>query len=70
MDRAEIKKRFTHHPPDAATEERHVCARGAVTETAEVLNELLPEGREKSLAITHLETALFWANAAIAREGK
>ena len=26
-----------------------------------------PEGRERSLALTHLETALFYANAAVAR---
>lgn len=32
------------------------------------LNDWLPEGREKALAITNLEQVMFWANAAIARE--
>jgi len=27
-----------------------------------------PSTREQSLAITHLEEAMFWANAALARE--
>ncbi|MGH3375967.1 MAG: DUF7681 family protein [Actinoallomurus sp.] len=35
---------------------------------ADALNEVLPEGREKSLAITNLEQAMFWANAAVARQ--
>jgi hypothetical protein len=30
---------------------------------------MVPEGREKALALTNLEQVMFWANAAIAREG-
>jgi hypothetical protein len=28
----------------------------------------LPEGREKALAVTHLEEVMMWSNAAIARQ--
>lgn len=35
--------------------------------TASVLDEELPDSREKSLAVTKLEEAAFWANAAIQR---
>lgn len=35
--------------------------------TAEDVIELIPEGREASLAVTHLEEALMWANKAVAR---
>jgi hypothetical protein len=31
------------------------------------INEKCPDSREKSLAITHLEETVMWANAAIAR---
>lgn len=34
------------------------------------INGLVLEGREKSLAMTHLEEVLFWANAGIARAPK
>jgi hypothetical protein len=29
---------------------------------------MLPDGREKALAFTHLEEVTMWANAAIARD--
>jgi hypothetical protein len=32
------------------------------------LLDLLPPGREKALVLTNLEQAMFWANAAIARQ--
>jgi hypothetical protein len=41
--------------------------RQACRRLADELNAKLPEGREKSLAITHLEEVMFWGNAAIAR---
>ena len=45
----------------------HGSVRAACLELAHQLNDDLPEGREKSVAITKLEEAMFWANAAIAR---
>lgn len=37
-------------------------------DSAELENRHLPDGREKSLAMTRLEEVMFWSNAAIARE--
>lgn len=68
MNPADIANRFDFHP--ASTEEKrneHTSVRQACRRLADDLNDRLPEGREKSLAITHLEEAMFWANAAIAR---
>lgn len=68
MHTDDIKNRFDFHA--ATTEEKrmvHTSVRVHCLELAEFVNENVPDGREKSLAITHLEEAMFWANAAIAR---
>lgn len=68
MDIAELSNRFRYHPP--TTSERitlHGEVRTLVSELAMHLNELLPEGREKSVVMTKLEETMFWANAAVAR---
>ena len=68
MDPADIKHRFAF--PAAADQEKrdaHASARQACRQAAERIDELCPEGREKALAITKLEEAMFWANAALAR---
>lgn len=68
MDQNDLDNRFMYHPP--VTDDKKL-AHEKVREFCRLLsldlNELLPEGREKSLAITHLETVMFWANAAVAR---
>jgi hypothetical protein len=68
MDSRDIEHRFAFHAASRQEKaDEHTSARQGCRQLADRLNDLLPEGREKSLAITHLEQVMFWANAAIAR---
>lgn len=66
MESDEIDRRFMYHPPSPNRVALHEDLRKAFRELAHVCNEVLPEGREKSLALTQLQDGLMWANAAIA----
>lgn len=66
-DAADIRNRFEYHAPDETKAETHKRVRQLCLAVAMDLNAMLPEGREKSSAITHLEETMFWANAALAR---
>lgn len=64
----ELNWRFMYHPPkDDSTKQKHEYVRDISAKIARAFFWNLPEGREKSLAITKVEEAMFWANAAIAR---
>ena len=67
MEGQEIEKRFTYHAPKAGQPAKYEKLRSKARELAELVNELCPESREKSLAITALEESSMWANASIAR---
>jgi len=64
----DIERRFSYHPPSTGeVVAAHQEVRTACSDVATRFNATLPEGREKALALTKLEEAMFWANAAIAR---
>jgi hypothetical protein len=67
VDDADLANRFTYHAPKDGQPERYGRIRSAAHELATLLNSECPESREKSLAMTHLEDAVMWANASIAR---
>jgi hypothetical protein len=62
-----LKNRFTYHPPKEGQPEMFVQIRDKGYELAKLIDELCPDSREKSLAITKIEEAIMWANAGIVR---
>ena len=70
IDPKDIEHRFAFHA--ATTDEKrdaHTSVRQSCRRLADYLNENLPDGREKALAMTKLEEVMFWGNAALARQG-
>lgn len=63
----ELLTRFTYHPPKPGQPEQYEKIRGMGLVLAQLIRDATPDSREQSLAMTHLEEAIFWANAAIAR---
>ena len=66
-DREDFAKRFTYHAPKDDQPDRYIALRSEARELAELMLESCPPSRERSLAMTKLEEAVFWANAAISR---
>ncbi len=67
MDVAELDKRFTYHAPKGDQPERYTALRASARLFAMAIVSNSPESHEQSVALTNLEQAVFWANAAIAR---
>lgn len=65
--KAQIEKSFTYHAPKDGQGDRYVTIRDTAKTFADLLVTLTPESREQSLALTNLEQAVMFANAAIAR---
>lgn len=66
---AQLDNNFRYHAPKPGQAAIYVSVRDKAKELAEHMHTVCPPSRELSVAITHLETAVFWANAAIARNG-
>lgn len=67
MDNYDLKNRFTYHPPKDDQAIRYGMIKVKALDFADWIDVTAPDSREKSLAIIKLEEAVFWCNAAIAR---
>ena len=63
----DLNNRFTYHAPKEGQPERYQMIRDQAKILAHDIATLTPQSREQSLALTNLEQAVMWANAAIAR---
>lgn len=65
----DLNRRFNYHQPsNQEVVDKHQQVREGCHYAANIVATACPEGREKSLALTKLEEAMMWANAAIARK--
>ena len=64
---SDIDRNFTYHAPKDGQPERYAKIRDKAKEFAELIDAECPKSRERSIAMTDLESAVMWANASIAR---
>lgn len=62
-----IENNFMYHAPKEGQQEKYQTLRAKAKELAYMIDELCPDSREKSLAMTNLEQSIMWSNASIAR---
>lgn len=67
MTTNELVSRFTYHAPNEDQPKHYEEIRRMGLTLATVVCAACPESRERSLALTKIEEAVMWANAAIAR---
>ena len=70
MEEKDILNRFVYHKPKEDDSMKYITIRQQAKQFADIINGIVPESREKSLAITKLEEVVMWANAGIARRGE
>lgn len=63
-----IENNFSYHSPKNGQPEKYTALREKAKELAYLIDEMAPDSREKSLAMTKLEECVMWANASIARD--
>ncbi len=63
----ELEIRFAYREPQVDRSGWYILLHDTVKHLAYLIQNAVPECREKALALTKLEEAIFWANAGIAR---
>lgn len=60
-----IKKTYSYHKPSADGLDKIAKLRGKFSEVHDLIEELAPDSRERSVAFTELETSAMWAIKAV-----
>jgi hypothetical protein len=66
MNELDLDSIFTYHAPFGDQQERYVAIREKAKELAKLIQIATPASREQSTALTNVQQAVMWANAAIA----
>ena len=66
----EVDNRVSYHAPSKEGIKRHGYLSAAFALLMNDIDEIVPPGREKSIAITKLEEALHWSKSAITRNNE
>ena len=64
---SEMQRRFTYHAPKPEQVRKYECIRQEALKFAELLGLECPASRELDEAVKHVESAVMWVNAGIAR---
>lgn len=64
----ELNDRFDYHQISPETADKIKKARNSIKGLATYLDDMLPDGRYKSLFMTDLESALMWASKSLVSE--
>lgn len=67
LTKREMENRFNYHKPDKKKAEDHEFIRHECFKLCNSINDICPTSFETIRAIESIEMAMFWANAAIAR---
>jgi hypothetical protein len=63
----DLENIYKYHAPKEGQQQKYEAIRATGKELAELITTQCPDGRERFIALTHIETAIMWANASIAR---
>lgn len=64
----DMDKVYSYHPPHPENAAKFVAMRDEGRKMAELVMQHCPVSRERDIALTKIEEAIMWANAAIARQ--
>lgn len=62
----DLQSIFSYHAPKEGQPARYEALRAKAREFAELIASATPASREQSVALTNVQQAVMWANAAIA----